>query len=175
VGRPKKTDKAIYFSEKDVQMLSGFTRSQLQKLDESDLIVPERIPMITYSWNQLIFLRIFYHLRSDWSYKQIEIVLLDLSRTLELHINEMHKYVAVIFGENTILFHEKEIGIAFDFVSEIETDFTSKQFRNYLSNQDIRIGVSQERNTTINVPAVIQELKVLAKELQIENFDLKVG
>ena len=197
VGRAKKIDKAIHFSEKDAQMLSGFTRRQLQKLDESGLIVPQRLPMIVYSWNQLIFLRVLFEFRQDWTFKQLEVIFKKFPpQALDLLLERIEISLA------GILILESDEHVNFQLVENItfKNDFTNYKLKKAVENIQNNVRLDQEqalaiiehvatdqgedysnsrvsikKQTLVIIPLLIRDLKNVAQELEIENFDLKVG
>jgi hypothetical protein len=64
-------DKTAMFTEKQVVALTGISRKQLYNLSNSQTVQPHKNPIL-YTWKQVIFLRVFYILREDWSFQLIE-------------------------------------------------------------------------------------------------------
>lgn len=65
----------IKFNRTEAVTLSGLTMHQVRKLEQRKIIIPESSP-IQFRWTQIIILRAIYYLRKDWSFKQLEKVLL---------------------------------------------------------------------------------------------------
>ena len=197
VERLQKLEKTKHFSQKETEMLSGFTRRQLQKLEESGLVVPERIAGIVYTWNQLIFLKILFEFRQDWTFKQLEFIFKDyLCERFDRLIETIDKSLAAL------LILESDNRVNFQVVENItlENDFKNHKLKiaidnirnNVKLNKDEGIAiieyiargdgdddydsrVSFKKQTLVIIPSVISNLKNLAKEICIENFDSKVG
>jgi hypothetical protein len=64
-------DKTAMFTEKQVVALTGISRKQLYNLSNSQTVQPQKNPIL-YTWKQVIFLRVFYILREDWSFQLLE-------------------------------------------------------------------------------------------------------
>ena len=184
VDRLVKQKRKELFSVEETKNLSNFSRSQLLSWENAGIVVPIRRPSIFYNWNQVIFLRILYNLRKDWSFKQIEKGLKNSPVSLEEIVRDIHKNFIIGFGDN-----KGELGFAFSFENP-SNDFDSHSLHKILDNAEGFDAIFQSllQTNTINtarltfnmivaikVFEIIDELKVLAQELQIENFDSKVG
>ena len=184
VDRLVKQKRKELFSVEETKNLSNFSRSQLLSWENAGIVVPLRRPSIFYSWNQVIFLGILYDLRKDWSFKQIERGLKNSDVSLEEIISDIHKTFIIGFGEN-----RSELSFAFSFENPIN-DLDSHTMHKILNSDEgfeavfqsllqtntiIGARVQFHIVTVIKVFEIIDKLKVLAREKQIENFDLKVG
>jgi DNA-binding transcriptional MerR regulator len=172
------------FSVEETKNLSSFSRSQLLSWENAGIVVPIRRPSIFYNWNQVIFLRILYDLRKDWSFKQIEKALKNSDVSVDDIVRDIHKTFLIAFGDNN-----GELGFAFSFENPVN-DFDSHSMQKILNNPEGFDAIFQaliQTNTVntarikfnmltvIKVFEIIDELKVIAKEKQIEYFDMKVS
>lgn len=198
VDRLRKLEKAKYFSQKETETLSGFTRRQLRKLEEVELVVPQKNPIL-YTWNQLIFLRVLFEFRQDWTFKQLELICKEWasdSKGLNRLIETIDKSLAALLilgSDNRVNFQVVEnITLQNDFKNH-KLKIAIDNIRNNVKlNKDEGIAiieyiarsdgdddydsrVSFKKQTLVIIPSVISNLKNLAKEIQIENFDTKVG
>ncbi|NEU76832.1 hypothetical protein PI95_031070 [Hassallia byssoidea VB512170] len=176
--RLARLEKSRMFSQKETVELSGFTRKQLQKLEQLEIIKPRKIPAVLYSWNQIIFLRILYHFRKIWSLQQIDKAFKDSEKPIdiELIIKDIDKFLNIYFGEKGVI---GNLGIYVQFnaynLSEIQSKAIYKmilEFPDIVIDDGVEIG--QGKFTVLNVPKVIEELKVMAKSLNLEESKLKV-
>jgi hypothetical protein len=179
-----KSNKKELFLVEDVKNITGFSRSQLLTLEEARIVIPERHPTILYSWNQVIFLQILSTLRKDWTFKQIQKALKSSEISVDELIRDIHKTFIIAFGNN-----KDELRFAFSFENPTN-DLNSHNLHKLLSNPEAFDAIFQtlaQTNTVhiakskfewivvIRVFDIIEEVKAVAKEKQIENFDLKVG
>ena len=176
--RLARLEKSRMFSQKETVELSGFTRKQLQKLEQLEIIKPRKIPAVLYSWNQIIFLRILYHFRKIWSLQQIDKAFKHSEKPIdiELIIKDIDKFLNIYFGEKGVI---GNLGIYVQFnaynLSEIQSKAIYKmilEFPDIVIDDGVEIG--QGKFTVLNVPKVIEELKVMAKSLNLEESKLKV-
>lgn len=175
-----KIQKLKMFSQKQAELLSGFSRDQLRKLDTAAILTPYKFPSILYDWNQLIFLKILYYLRNSWTFKQIESAFKNPEKPIDINfvIDNIQNTDIIYFGEYGKIPDDLKLYIQFN--SLITTnELVKKDVFNKMEKFDYIIKdigeLNQGKFTHVNVPKLIKELKVLAQELQIENFDLKVG
>ena len=182
--------KSRLFTQREAEQLSGLTRNQLRKLEETDLVIPHRHSLILYNWNQLIFLRVLYNFLDDWTFKQIEAVLKACTPDSVEEIIE-----GIADSLSALLLVDKNGDVVFDFLKKIkfDDDLTNQGFKRSLNgalsldNETRRIieevalpssersKISIKKQTIVIIKDVIQDLFELAEELQIEDFDLKVG
>lgn len=176
--RLARLEKSRMFSQKETVELSGFSRKQLQKLEQLEIIKPRKIPAVLYSWNQIIFLRTLYHFRKIWSLQQIDKAFKDSEKPIdiELIIKDIDKFLNIYFGEKGVI---GNLGIYVQFnaynLSEIQSKAIYKmilEFPDIVIDDGVEIG--QGKFTVLNVPKVIEELKVMAKSLNLEESKLKV-
>lgn len=173
-------EKSRKFSQKEAVALSGFSRKQLQKLEELKILNPQKSPTILYTWNQIIFLRILYHFRQIWSLQQIDKALKDAENpiNIEVIIENIDKFFNVYLGEKGNLGNH---GIYFQFnkvinLSEIELKAVYKLSVEMPSVViDDGIPLEQGKFTVLNIPKIIDELKSMAEKLDLEGFDLKIA
>jgi DNA-binding transcriptional MerR regulator len=186
--------RAKMFSQKEAEILSGFTRNQLRKLDESGLIVPARDAGIVYSWKQLIFLKILNKLRQDWTFKKLEQSFNDCNQDGSINqiADKIQDYLAVsllIDKEGVVIFHAVKNNLQFD--DEVETHKLRKNISAvldggklddkflkviaYIAEDTIDSKISVSRKTVVIIPQIIQELIELGKKLEIQNFETKAS
>ncbi|GAX45899.1 MAG: hypothetical protein KME22_00385 [Hassallia sp. WJT32-NPBG1] len=176
--RLARLEKSRMFSQKETVELSGFSRKQLQKLEQLEIIKPRKIPAVLYSWNQIIFLRILYHFRKIWSLQQIDKAFKDSENPInaEVIIEDIDKFLNVYFGEKGVI---GNLGIYIQFnevnMSEIRFKAAYKsivELPHIVIDDGVEIG--QGKFTVLNVPKVIEELKVMAESLNVQESKLKV-
>lgn len=164
VERLQKLEKAKHFSQKETEMLSGFTRRQLQKLEESGLVVPERIAGIVYTWNQLIFLKILFEFRQDWTFKQLEFIFKDyLCERFDRLIETIDKSLAAL------LILESDNRVNFQVVENItlENDF---------KNHKLKIAIDNIRNNVkLNKDEGIAIIEYIARGDGDDDYDSRVS
>lgn len=189
--------KARAFTQRDAEQLSGLTRHQLRKLEEAELVVPQKNPIL-YTWNQLIFLRILFEFRQDWTFKQLETIFKcsssealndkiirsidsSLAALLILESNDAINFqlVADINFENDLQNHKlkkavesirNDIRLNDEEVLAIIKHIASDNSEEYSNSR-----ISIKKQTLVIIPPLIGNLKNLAEQLQIENLDLKLG
>jgi len=191
-----KVQKARFFSQREVELLSGLTRNQLRKLDDIELVVPAKHPTILYSWNQLIFLRILFRFSEDFSFKLLTEHFKLLSyEQLEKILSKLDK------SPTALLFVENDGDICFQLVTDItleddlynhklkkaienikngeKTDFDAAlkiiKYIAYDSGTNSSSKICFKKQTLILIPEIIQEIISLGLELEIKDFDLKIG
>lgn len=175
-----KIQKVKMFSQKQAELLSGFSRDQLRKLDSAAIVVPYKFPSILYDWNQLIFLRILYYLRKIWTFKQIESALKNPDKSIDINyvIENIQSIYSIYFGEYGKIPDDLNLYIQFNSLTsnnELEKKYVNNQMEQFdWIIQDIG-ELNEGKFTPINVSKLIKELKLLAVELQIKDFELKVG
>lgn len=168
-----RVQKAKLFSQKEAELLSGLTRSQLRTLEDLDVLVPHRHPSILYSWQQLIFLRIIYLLRTnEWSLQVIERALKNPEVNLEKALEKIEDMVLVYFGSNSL---KIEPFIDFCYFSNAGDDLLAQKAKMNMNEGNRSVKRTYINQVEIDVQQVIKDLKESATELQIEDFDLKVG
>lgn len=188
--KTEKVQKYTHFTQKEAELLSGFTRDQLRTLDTSKLIVPYKHPSVLYTWNQIIFLRILFVLREEWSFYQIKTAINNSKVDMPQAIENIQNYIFV----NLLL--EKDEPLQFLFkASEPDTLYTQQMFvaeTDSLLEHPVSLILSKKGSktegevvvkrtkeysykiTTVTIPLIINDLKVIAQENKIEKFDLKV-
>ncbi|HYW18476.1 MAG TPA: hypothetical protein VE956_04035 [Nodularia sp. (in: cyanobacteria)] len=190
-------EKTAMFSEKQVVTLTGFSRKRLYNLSISKIVQPRKDPIL-YTWNQVIFLRVLYLLREDWSLQVLEKSLkLFAYHQIERIIKDIDTSTAIIlFSESKDDLQFKMLGnITFDdddlsnyaFQKALESIREGKVIDNaekinaiisYIIGDDQKINgskISIYKQTIIIIPELIGELKKVADGLNIEYFDLKAG
>lgn len=178
--RLARIEKSRMFSQKEAVALSGFTRRQLETLEKLEVITPYRNPAVLYSWRQLIFLRIIYYFRQIWSLQQIDKALKNFTENIDIEtvINTIDEIDIVYFAEGGTI-GNLTIYIQFNKctnVSEIERKGLHRMMEEMpriLTDDGLLQG--QGKITTVVVPKIVAELKDLAKNLDIENLELKFG
>ncbi|QLE60026.1 hypothetical protein [Nostoc sp. TCL26-01] len=189
VERLAKIEKSRLFSQKEAIQLSGFTRAQLLKWEEAEIVKPHREFAILYDWNQLIFLRVLYHLRQNWTFKQIETGLKNCYSSVDEIIQDIHKHLFIALGiRGNEIALAAPIELTTTLASRLNNDFlmhkmkhifSVEDFQEYILNIDENHPIGKlskvKAFNCIAIPQIILELKVLGEQLQIENFDLKVG
>lgn len=183
-----KEQKAKLFNQKQAENLSQLSRSQLRKLDEAGLVVPLKYPAILYNWNQVIFLRVLYCLREDWSFMQIEKALRECEFSIEEIIGNINKYLFVALGKkadgkfafvfmNESIFGDDLLGRKARKLFSTESELFLENLKKIDNDSVIMTNSKRKVNdfTSIAIPQIINEIKERAEELQIDNFHLKVG
>ncbi|MBD2770670.1 hypothetical protein [Iningainema tapete] len=173
VQRLARLEKSKMFTQKQAKDLSGFTRSQLLTWEEAGIIMPDRQYAILYTWNQLILLRILRHLRNRWTFQQIIKGFKNSRRPIDEILQILPKAVLCNFGEFG-KYPDIEIEIQVHDLCNAENDIQEKIFRN-VCHKAFPLIDEAGRQTQISVPKIIDEIKVLAEQNKIENFDVKVG
>jgi len=171
--------KSKHFTQKETQLLSGFTRDQLRTLYLSNLIVPFKKSTILYTWNQIIFLRLLFELREDWSFYQLKTAINNSKVDIAQAIEQVQDFLFLMLVYET----EEEIHFLFKSTYGIlySTQIFESEGQSLIENTvpllEGNIPSSKNftfKSTTINIALVINDLKNIAKELNIEDFDLKI-
>jgi hypothetical protein len=127
-------EKTATFTEKQVVALTGFSRKQLYNLSVSKIVEPKKNP-ITYTWNQLIFLRVLNLLREDWSLQVLEKLFKEFpDKGIERIIEIIDSSLAVI------LIAEKSGVIEFNIV-------TNLNFDDDIHNQSFKRAIDKIKNS----------------------------
>ncbi|WP_375503502.1 hypothetical protein [uncultured Nostoc sp.] len=186
-------EKTAMFSEKQVVTLTGFSRKRLYNLSVSKIVQPQKDPIL-YTWKQVIFLRILYLLREDWSLQVLEKIFKSFpDDKIEEIIEGIDTSTAVtLFSDSSGELEFKMLGpISFDsdlanhtFNKSLESFKEGELFDSekthaiisYIIGDELnRSKISIQKQTLIIIPELIGELKKVADGLNIEYFDLKVG
>lgn len=189
-------EKNITFTEKQVVALTGLSRKQLYNLNVSGTVQPKRNP-ITYSWNQVIFLRVLNILREDWSLQVLEKLFKSFpDEGVERVIELIDSSLAVILIEEKdgILDFKLISNLSFDnevrnqsFKRAIENIKSGKKLTyedahaiissvadNFLEEDGIK-KISINRQTLLIIPEIISELRKAAILPSQEDINLKAG
>ncbi|MBG1258416.1 hypothetical protein [Nostoc commune] len=181
----QKEERSKYFDQREAEILSGFSRNQLRKLIEVELIVPIKRPAIFYTWKQLVFLRVLNYLRQERTFKEIERVFRATSNIPEL-IDSCDKMLFIAFGT---VKSDGELGFAFsylaDYVDElaelklrksflVDTEYVKFVFDYIINKESLEVKVKFGDIVAYNMPLLIKLLKETGKD-SIEDFELKVG
>ncbi|BDA76545.1 hypothetical protein CAL7716_107110 (plasmid) [Calothrix sp. PCC 7716] len=190
-------EKTATFTEKQVVALTGLSRKQLYKLSVSNIVQPRKNP-ITYSWNQLVFLRVLSLLREDWSIQVLEKLFKEfpdkgIERVIEL-INDSLAVILIAEKSGEIEFHllgnpnfHNEI-YGQSFKRAIEnirngkslnyedvTAIISNMVDNFREEDGIK-KISIKKQTLLIIPEIIRELRKAAiLPSKQEDINLKVG
>lgn len=192
-----KLEETTMFTEKQVVSLTGLSRKDLYKLNVSGTVKPKRNP-ITYSWNQLIFLRVLNLLRDEWSLQTLENLFKSFpDKGVERVIELIDSSIAVI------LIEEKNGILDFKLISNLtfEDEVYNQSFKRAIENiksgkkltsedaHAIISGVADDcleedgikkfsikKQTLLIIPEVIRELRKAAiLPSNEEDNNLKVG
>lgn len=167
-------EKTRLFSQKQAQWLSGFSRSQLLTWEQAEIVNPEREYSILYSWNQVILLRILYHLRQRWTIHEVIKGFQNSRRSVDEILQILPKSIVINFGEFGV-HPDIHIEIQVHDLCNASDDIQEKEIRNFFGAESFPFINNRGRQTEISVPKTIQEVKALAQEMEIENFNLKLG
>jgi hypothetical protein len=165
--------KARGFSQRQAGLLTKFTRDQLQRLEDREIVLPCKHPTTLYNWNQIIFLKSLFVLRQDWSFKQIEKALGEYEESMVDIEKNIPTAIKLIFGE----FGEKpniKIIIQFEYLLDTVSIEQAERMRDIHSNDSLSSVERYRRQTHVNIPRIIKELKQEAQNLEIEDFELKI-
>jgi hypothetical protein len=189
VQRLQKEEKSKLFTQKQAEQLSGFSRDQMRKLDEKQIVVPQKHPAILYSWNQVIFLKILFHFREDLTWGQIEEGLNNCEYNIQEIVDGIQETLIVAIGEvkdKKLIFINRVESKMNDFDKHLDkkiisedSELISKAFKviNSQDSNNVLFAYAKVRfnAVVITIPQIIIELKKHAEELEIEDFNLKVG
>lgn len=189
-------EKNAMFSEKQVVTLTGFSRKRLYNLSISKIVQPQKDPIL-YTWKQVIFLRVLYLLREDWSFQVLEKLFKAFcDHKIERIIKDIDTSTAIIiFSESRDDLQFKMLGnITLDddlsnytFQKALENIKEGKVIDNaekipaiisYIIGDDQKVNgskISIHKQTVIIIPELIGELKKVADGLHIEYCTLKAG
>ncbi len=152
------------FSQKEAGILCGFSRKQLQKLEELEILIPQKNPVILYSWNQIIFARVLYCFRQLWSLQDVVKALRDTENPIDIEaiVENIDKFVEIYLGQKNgignpiIYFQVPPTGK----LSQTE----QKAIDKLRDSSPIIIGngiaVGRGKFIAVDVPKVIEELKI---------------
>jgi hypothetical protein len=188
-------EKTAMFSEKQVVALTGFSRKQLYNISISGIVEPLRDPIL-YTWNQVLFLRVLYLLREDWSMQRLEKIFNECpDYGIEKIIKLIPDSIAVMLFAKSDDVTELEMMVTLDFEDKRFDDNFKKTIDNIkegkplnyeethtiiaciMGNKQTITGakISIKKQTLIIIPKVIRDLTMAAEGLNIEILDLKVG
>ncbi len=166
---PAKTGKQK-FSQKEAGILCGFSRKQLQKLEELEILIPQKNPILSYSWNQTVFMRILYCLRQVWSLQDIIKAFRNPENPIDVEVivDNIDKFDDIYLGQKigveipVIYFQVSPSGC----LSQSEQKAINK-LRDEMSPIVIGngIAVGQGKFISIDVPKVIEDLKIAVEKL----------
>lgn len=174
VHRLGQIEKIKLFTQKQAVELSGFTRSQLLTWEEAGIVIPDREYAILYTWNQIILLRILYHIRQRWTFQQTITGFENSRQSIETILQMLPKSVLVTFGEFGV-YPDVHLDFIAQALSKVKDEVEEKSYRNIFADEDYPFIRNGGRQTQIAVPQIIKEVKALAKEKEIQNLDLKFG
>ena len=163
----QKIRKYNMFSQNETIDLTGFTRQQLIKWDESNIVKPYRHPCILYDWNQIIMLRILFYWREKASYQKIVRILSE--ENVDKFLEHIEKSSLAFFNNEKLIFvddnfHENHVVFAKMLKALKTSDIESVDY------SEIIPGV-----VLLNIASIIYNLKKEGELLNIENFAKKVG
>jgi hypothetical protein len=158
------------FSQKEAGILCDFTRKQLQKLEELEILVPQKNPVILYSWNQIIFARTLYCFRQLWSLQDVVKAFRDSENPIDIKaiVENIDKFVEIYLGQKNgigdpiIYFQVHQAGN----LSQIEKKAINK-LRDEMSPIVVGngIAVGQGKFISVNMPKVIEDLEIAVEKL----------
>jgi hypothetical protein len=185
----QREEKSKLFSQKQAELLSGFSRDQLRKLDEKQIVVFQKQPMILYNWNQIIFLKTLFYFREDLTWSQIEEGLSNCAYSIDEIVDGIQKTLIVAIGEvkdKKLVFinrfesamNDIDKHLGKKLISE-DSALISEAFK-VINGQDINnilfaYSKIKFNSVLITIPQIIIELKKQAEELEIEDFSFKVS
>ncbi|BAY20252.1 hypothetical protein NIES21_61220 (plasmid) [Anabaenopsis circularis NIES-21] len=182
------------FSEKQVVAMTGFSRKRLYNLSVSEIVIPEKDPIL-YTWEQVVFLRVLYLLRQDWSLQVIEKQFRIADQTgIERLIERIHTSTALLFYETSneyelsileisILNEESSDPILVTALKKIKEGKTLNYndtlvILSQLLKQPLKTDSSKiffNKQTLIITPQLIRELIQVAGSLSTESDELKAS
>jgi hypothetical protein len=189
VQRLYREEKSKLFSQKQAEQLSGFSRDQMRTLDEKQIVVSQKHPVILYSWKQVIFLKTLFYFREDLTWGQIEESLNNCEYNVQEIVDGIQETVMVAIGEvenKKLVFINRVESKMNDFdkhlgkkMMNIDSEIVSQAFKviNARSENNFLFATTKNKFNAviITIPQIIIELRKIAEELEIENLDLKVG
>lgn len=194
LDRSSRIRRAKHFSQAETALLSGFSRDRLAMLEEAELILPiTKDPIILYSWNQLVFLRVLFFFREESSFQDLQRFINSMG---EKELNDLIKNtaesIAVLFTKTKQQTPEVRL------MSELPTKATNKlqkaihallnaqqlsyedvaelvhyMDRDYFTSSPTKFHLKSA--TFLAIPAIKKELKELSDSLHIQDFDIKVS
>jgi hypothetical protein len=189
VQRLYREEKSKLFSQKQAEQLSGFSRDQMRTLDEKQIVVSQKHPVILYSWKQVIFLKTLFYFREDLTWGQIEESLNNCEYNVQEIVDGIQETVMVAIGEvenKKLVFINRVESKMNDFdkhlgkkMMNIDSEIVSQAFKVINARSENNFFFATTKNkfnaVIITIPQIIIELRKIAEELEIENLDLKVG
>jgi DNA-binding transcriptional MerR regulator len=165
------------FSQREAEMLSGLTRAQLLKWEEAGIVLPRRSSAILYEWNQLLFLRVIYHLRQMWTFKQIEKAFKANDINLDTIINNIDKTVIIAMGQNEDLIFKCWDSENLGELNSAKEIFDLCNSKNGFLKAEVcgKSVFATPKAVIILVPKLIEEMTKIGEDSEIENFGAKVG
>lgn len=167
-------EKKKLFTQKQAVELSGFSRAQLLTWEEAGIVRPDREYSILYTWNQIILLRILYHIRQRWTFPQVIKGFENSTERVDKILQMLPKSIVVTFGEFGV-YPDIHIEIQVHDLCNAEDDIQEKRVRNIFARESFPSVDNTGRQTNISVPKMIEEVKALAEEKEIENLEFKLG
>ncbi|MCC5610563.1 hypothetical protein LC612_28390 [Nostoc sp. CHAB 5834] len=174
VHRLGQIEKRKLFTQKQAVELSGFSRAQLLTWEETGIVRPDREYAILYTWNQIILLRILYHIRQRWTFQQVITGFENSRRSITEILQMLPKSVMVIFGEFGV-YPDLHLEIMVQALINVKDEIEEKSIRNLFGSEGFPFIDNKGRQTQISVPKIIEEVKGLAQEKEIENLEFKLG
>ncbi len=189
VQRLQREEKSKLFTQKQAELLSGFSRDQMRKLDEKQIVVSKKYPAILYDWNQVIFLKTLFYFREDLTWGQIEEGLSNCAYSIDEIVDGIQKTLIVAIGEvkdKKLVFINRFESAMNDIDKHLgkklmseDSALISEAFK-VINGQDINnilfaYSKIKFNSVLITIPQIIIELKKQAEELEIEDFSLKVS
>lgn len=174
VRRLGQIEKKKLFTQKQAQELSGFSRAQLLTWEEAGIVRPDREYAILYTWSQIVLLRILYHIRQRWTFQQVIKGFENSTERVEKILQMLPKSIVVTFGEFGV-YPDIHIEIQVHDLCNVEDDIQEKRVRNIFARESFPSVDNTGRQTNISVPKMIEEVKALAEEKEIENLEFKLG
>jgi DNA-binding transcriptional MerR regulator len=145
------------FTRQETIVLSGNTAGKLSYLDRKNIVCPQKIggvgrPTCLYTWEQLLELRIIYHLRQDASLQQLRQALEYLKSEGD---RESLASKTLIAMDNKIYFVANKIGEVENFLIELS-------------------GKNQGQivlHSVLKISAIVSEIWDKAQEVKILDFE----
>jgi hypothetical protein len=158
------------FSQKEAGILCEFSRKQLQKLEELEILTPQKTPVIQYSWNQIIFTRVLYCFRQLWSLQDVIKAFRDPENPIDIEaiVENIDKFVDIYLGQKNgigdpvVYFQVRQVGN----LSQIEQKALDKLRDDITVGNGIAVGGG--KFISVDVLKVIEDLK---NRITSENLD----